>query len=265
MPVVPSRPRSRLTACPSTPCRRRRGAAEDRRAANPTLRSASSPRPSTSSASSATTGRRCAASRHARAWTRRWCITTSARRPICSRRPWARRCDPTSTSRPCSTGPQDGLGERIVRYVLDAWEQPETRKRGVTLLRAGIGNRLTTPLLAGFLQRELIGRIAAKIDTPDAAFRASLVASQIAGHPDRSIRAAAARARRSECRRHRRAGGADRAAVHDRSNRRSGGRELTMTFQADSEMGAGIGCRSPADPILLPSSDPTTGDPRPLT
>jgi AcrR family transcriptional regulator len=78
-------------------------------------------------------------------------------------------------------GPQGGLGERIVRYVLDAWEHPETRKRGVTLLRAGIGNRLTTPLLAGFLQRELIGRIAAKIDTPDAAFRASLVASQIAG------------------------------------------------------------------------------------
>ncbi|SFS14717.1 transcriptional regulator, TetR family [Microbacterium sp. cf046] len=78
-------------------------------------------------------------------------------------------------------GPQDALGERIVRYVLDAWERPETRKRGVTLLRTGVGNRLTTPLLAGFLQRELIGRIAARIDAPDAAFRASLVASQIAG------------------------------------------------------------------------------------
>jgi AcrR family transcriptional regulator len=78
-------------------------------------------------------------------------------------------------------GPQDGLGERIVRYVLEAWERPETRKRGVVLLRSGIGNRLTTPLLAGFLQRELIGRIAGRIDAPDAAFRASLVASQIAG------------------------------------------------------------------------------------
>jgi AcrR family transcriptional regulator len=78
-------------------------------------------------------------------------------------------------------GPQDGLGERIVRYVLEAWERPETRKRGVVLLRSGIGNRLTTPLLAGFLQRELIGRIATRIDAPDAAFRASLVASQIAG------------------------------------------------------------------------------------
>jgi len=51
----------------------------------------------------------------------------------------------------------------------------------VMLLRSGIGNRLTTPLVAAFLQRELLGRIAARIDAPDAAFRASLVASQIAG------------------------------------------------------------------------------------
>jgi AcrR family transcriptional regulator len=78
-------------------------------------------------------------------------------------------------------GPQDGLGERIVRYVLEAWERPDTRKRGVVLLRSGIGNRLTTPLLSAFLQRELIGRIATRIEAPDAAFRASLVASQIAG------------------------------------------------------------------------------------
>jgi len=78
-------------------------------------------------------------------------------------------------------GPDDGIGERVVRYILEAWERPDVRKRGVVLLRSGIGNRLTTPLLAGFLQRELIGRIAARINAPDAAFRASLVASQIAG------------------------------------------------------------------------------------
>jgi AcrR family transcriptional regulator len=78
-------------------------------------------------------------------------------------------------------GPADDLGERIVRYVLEAWERPETRKRGVLLLRAGIGNRLATPLLSEFLQRELFARIAARLDTPDAALRASLAASQIAG------------------------------------------------------------------------------------
>ncbi|SDG73296.1 TetR/AcrR family transcriptional regulator [Microbacterium pygmaeum] len=78
-------------------------------------------------------------------------------------------------------GSVDGMGERVVRYVLEAWEKPETRKRGILLMRTGLGNRLTTPLLAGFLQRELFARIAARLDTPDAELRASLVASQVAG------------------------------------------------------------------------------------
>lgn len=77
--------------------------------------------------------------------------------------------------------PRDELGERIVRYVLEAWEKPEVQKRGVVLLRSAIGNKLATPLLAGFLSRELLGRIADALETPDAALRASLVASQIAG------------------------------------------------------------------------------------
>ncbi len=78
-------------------------------------------------------------------------------------------------------GPRDDIGERIVRYVLETWESPDVRKRGVALLRATLGNRLTTPLLAGFLSRELIGRIADVLDVPDAELRASLVATQIAG------------------------------------------------------------------------------------
>ena len=59
--------------------------------------------------------------------------------------------------------------------------EPETRKRGVVLLRSAIGNKLATPLLAGFLSRELLGKIAAILDTPDAELRAALVASQVAG------------------------------------------------------------------------------------
>ncbi|WP_345800284.1 TetR family transcriptional regulator [Microbacterium sp. AZCO] len=78
-------------------------------------------------------------------------------------------------------GPRDELGEHIVRYVLEAWERPDVRKRGVVLLRSALGNRFATPLLASFLSRELLGRIAAELDVPDAELRASLVASQIAG------------------------------------------------------------------------------------
>jgi AcrR family transcriptional regulator len=78
-------------------------------------------------------------------------------------------------------GPRDEIGERLIRYVLESFEQPEVRRRGVMLLRTAIGSRLTTPLLAGFLSRELLSRVARSLDVDDADLRASLVASQIAG------------------------------------------------------------------------------------
>lgn len=78
-------------------------------------------------------------------------------------------------------GPLETLGERIVRYVLESWEQADVRRRGLVVLRAALSNRATAPLLAGFLSRELLERIAEHVGTPDAALRASLAASQIAG------------------------------------------------------------------------------------
>lgn len=78
-------------------------------------------------------------------------------------------------------GPRDEIGERLIRYVLQAFEQPDIRRRGVMLLRTAIGSKLTTPLLAGFLSRELLSRVAKSLDVDDAELRASLVASQIAG------------------------------------------------------------------------------------
>lgn len=78
-------------------------------------------------------------------------------------------------------GPQEEVGERLIRYLLDSFEQPEIRRRGVMLIRTAIGSKLTTPLLAGFLARELIGRIAKTLGVDDAQLRASLVASQVAG------------------------------------------------------------------------------------
>jgi len=78
-------------------------------------------------------------------------------------------------------GPRDEVGERLVRYLLEAFEDPDVRRRGVMLMRTAVASKLTTPLLAGFISRELIGRIARALDVPDAELRASLVASQIAG------------------------------------------------------------------------------------
>lgn len=78
-------------------------------------------------------------------------------------------------------GDPDHRGERIVRFVLELWEQPKARRRGLLLMRAALGNRVSPPLIAGFARREIIGRIAATIDAPDRDLRASLVFSQIAG------------------------------------------------------------------------------------
>jgi AcrR family transcriptional regulator len=78
-------------------------------------------------------------------------------------------------------GPRAETGRRIVRYLLEAWEHPEVQRRGVVVIRAAVGNRLTSPLLAQFLTRELLPRIAGSIEGPDAELRAALVGSQLAG------------------------------------------------------------------------------------
>jgi AcrR family transcriptional regulator len=78
-------------------------------------------------------------------------------------------------------GPLEGVGERLVRYVLTTLDEADTGKRAVMLLRAGIGSKLTTPLLAGYLEKEVVARVAARIGGEDAALRASLVAGQIGG------------------------------------------------------------------------------------
>lgn len=78
-------------------------------------------------------------------------------------------------------GPREDAGERIVRFVLTAFERSEVRRRGVLLLRTALGGKLATPLVTGFLTRELLPRIAGAIDAPDADLRATLVASQVVG------------------------------------------------------------------------------------
>ena len=49
------------------------------------------------------------------------------------------------------------------------------------MLRTGVGNRVMTPMLAGFLEREVISRLAGSLDADDARLRASLAGSQIGG------------------------------------------------------------------------------------
>ena len=69
-----------------------------------------------------------------------------------------------------------------VRRVL-AFARPHRRRIVAFVLVGVVEAELTvaTPLLAGFLSRELIGRIAKTLGVDDAELRATLVASQMAG------------------------------------------------------------------------------------
>ena len=78
-------------------------------------------------------------------------------------------------------GPREHAGERVVRYVLTAWEDPHVRRRGIAVLRTAIGGRAGSAVLTGFLARELLARVATAIGGDQAPLRASLVASQIVG------------------------------------------------------------------------------------
>ncbi|MBV0895700.1 TetR family transcriptional regulator [Microbacterium sp. NC79] len=75
----------------------------------------------------------------------------------------------------------DGAGERIVKYIVTAWDDPTVRRRGVALLRATMSSKLAAPVARGFLSREVVGRIAVAIGGPEADRRAGLVVSQVAG------------------------------------------------------------------------------------
>jgi AcrR family transcriptional regulator len=78
-------------------------------------------------------------------------------------------------------GPRELIGESVVRAVLEAIEAPATRDRLRQLVRTALGHDFAARMLRQFLVREVLGRIAAALDAPDAPFRATLAASQIVG------------------------------------------------------------------------------------
>ena len=77
--------------------------------------------------------------------------------------------------------PREHVGETIVRTVLESLDSPASRNRMRQLLRTALGHDFAARMLRQFLVREVLGRIAAELDAPDAELRATLAASQIVG------------------------------------------------------------------------------------
>jgi AcrR family transcriptional regulator len=74
----------------------------------------------------------------------------------------------------------EGLGERLTRFFVEAWDSP-TGSPLIAVIRSVVGNEEAAALLRDFVSREVLGRITRALDLDQPQLRASLVASQLVG------------------------------------------------------------------------------------
>ena len=78
-------------------------------------------------------------------------------------------------------GEIDDFGERFLRRVLEVWDDERTGGALVALVRSAMSHPPAREQLGEFVQTELLARIAARLDVPDARARAALFGSQLIG------------------------------------------------------------------------------------
>ncbi len=79
-------------------------------------------------------------------------------------------------------GPDDGLGERVVRAFFDVWEgESRSAEPLMAMLRGAIVNEQANGQLREFLQERLLVDAVASRDVEDATLRAGIVSSMLVG------------------------------------------------------------------------------------
>ncbi|MEU3528046.1 TetR family transcriptional regulator [Streptomyces sp. NPDC038707] len=78
-------------------------------------------------------------------------------------------------------GPADGIGERLTRFVLGIWDDPATRAPLLAIVRSAVDNDTAAAVLRRLVAAQLMRRIAARLELPDAELRAELAAAQLVG------------------------------------------------------------------------------------
>ncbi|MBD0422500.1 TetR/AcrR family transcriptional regulator [Streptomyces sp. TRM S81-3] len=78
-------------------------------------------------------------------------------------------------------GPLDGVGERLTRFVLGVWENPTTRTPLLAIVRSAVNNDTAAAVFRRLIASQLLRRITARLDLPDAELRVELAAAQLVG------------------------------------------------------------------------------------
>jgi AcrR family transcriptional regulator len=86
--------------------------------------------------------------------------------------------NPTDVIDGLLAGPREDLGERLVRRLLSVWDDPRTGAPLISVLRSVSSQG---EMLSDFVERQVLGRLAAAIDAPDAQLRAGAAAAQVLG------------------------------------------------------------------------------------
>jgi AcrR family transcriptional regulator len=91
--------------------------------------------------------------------------------------------DPTELVPRVVAGGIDGFGERLVRTLLAAWDNPAVSRAGSALLRTAVQHEWSRRMLREFLTAQVLRRAMREldIDPAEGPTRATLVASQVMG------------------------------------------------------------------------------------
>ncbi|MET8565291.1 TetR family transcriptional regulator [Streptomyces flaveolus] len=78
-------------------------------------------------------------------------------------------------------GPPDAVGERLTRFIFGIWENPTTRTPLLAIVRSAVDNDTAAAVFRRLIATQLLRRIAAQLQLPDAELRAELAAAQLVG------------------------------------------------------------------------------------
>ncbi|MFC8455222.1 TetR family transcriptional regulator [Kitasatospora sp. NPDC057223] len=79
------------------------------------------------------------------------------------------------------SGDRAAIGERVAEFLLSVWEQPAALERLLALLRAAATTEQVAQLMRGFVQQELVLRVAEELGLEQGELRAELMLSQVLG------------------------------------------------------------------------------------